>query len=52
MNIYPDIDFLSSRSDIKSKSVYPSTHNSEFLSKIKNKSLVLLKYSRMFFTTI
>ena len=51
-NTYPDIDFLSSESDIKSELVYPSTHNSEPPPKIKNKSLVFLKYLRMFFTAI
>ena len=52
MNIYLDVDFLSSRSDMKSESVYPSTHNSESPPKIKNKYLVLLKYLRIFFTAI
>ena len=51
-NTYPDIDFLSSESDMKFESVYPSTHNSEPPPKIKNKSLILLKYLRMFFTAI
>ena len=52
MNTYPDVNFLSSGSDIKSKLVYPSTHNSNPPSKIKNKFLVLFKYLRIFFTII
>ena len=52
MNIYPDIDFLSSGLDMKSESVYPSIRNLESSPKIKNKSLVLLKYLRMFFIAI
>ena len=52
MNIYPDVDFLLSRSDINFELVYPSTRNLEPPLKIKNKSLVLLKYLRMFFTAI
>ena len=43
------VDFLSSISDMKTESMYPSTFNSEPPSKIKNKSLVLLKYLRIFF---
>ena len=42
-NTYPDVDFLSSGSDMKSESVYPLTHNSKPPSKIKNKSLVFLQ---------
>ena len=51
-NTHPDVNFLSSGSDIKSKLVYPSTHNSNPPSKIKNKFLVLFKYLRIFFTII
>ena len=46
-NTYDDINFLSSRSDMKSESVYPLARNSESPSKIKNKFLVLLKYFRI-----
>ena len=51
-NTYLDVDFLSSGSDMKSESVYLLTHNSESPPKTKNKSLVLLKYLRMFFIAI
>ena len=51
-NTYSDVDFLSSKSDMKSVSVYPSTRNSEPPPKIKNKSLVFLKYLKIFFTAI
>ena len=47
--IYPDVDFLSSTSVLKSKSVYPSTFSSDPPSKINNKFLVFLKYLRIFF---
>ena len=51
-NIYPDVNLLSSRSDIKSESVYPSIRNSELPPKTKNKSFILLKYLRIFFTAV
>ena len=51
-NIHPDVDLLSSTSDMKSESVYPSTFSSNPSLKIKNKFLVLLEYLRMFFRAI
>ena len=49
---YPDVDFLSLESDITSESIYPLTCKLEPPSKIKNKSLVLLRYLRIFFIAI
>ena len=46
-NTYPDVDFLSSGLDLKSELVYLSTRNLELPPKIKNKSLVFLKYLRI-----
>ena len=50
--IHPDIDFLSSISAIKSESMYPSTFSSDPPPKINIKSLVLLKYLRIFLIAI
>ena len=50
--IHFDADFLSSTSVTKSESVYPSIFSSDPLPKINNKSLVLLKYLRIFLTAI
>ena len=50
--IYLNVDLLSSISDMKFESMYPSTFNSDLPPKIKNESLVLLKYLRMFFIAI
>ena len=50
--IHLDVDFLSLISDMKSELVYPSTFSFDPPSKIKNKSLVLLKYLKMFLTAI
>ena len=50
-NILLDVDFRSSISDIKSKSIYPYILNSSF-SKIKNISLVFLKYLRIHFIEV
>ena len=51
-NTYPNIDILLSGSNMKSESVYLSTHNSEPPPKTKNKFFVLFKYLKMFFTAI
>ena len=50
--IHPNVDILSSISDMKSESVYPSIFSSDPPPKIKNKFLVLLKYLRIFLTVI
>ena len=49
--ILSDVDFRSLISDIKSELVYPYTLNFLF-SKIKNISLVLLKYLRIYFIKV
>ena len=46
-NTQPNVDLLSSTSDMKSKSVYPFTFSLNPPPKIKNKFLILLKYLRM-----
>ena len=51
-NTHLDIDFLSPTSNIKSESVYHSTLNSDPPLKIKNISLVFLKYLKIFFIAI
>ena len=50
-NTYPDVDFLSSISDIKSEAMYPCILSFPHPN-IKNISLVLLKYLRIFFIVI
>ena len=50
--IHSDVDFPSSTLDMKSELVYPSTFSFDPPSKIKNKSLILLKYFRIFLTAI
>ena len=50
--IHLDVDFLSLTSVIKSELMYLSTFSSDPLSKINIKSLILVKYLRIFLTVI